>query len=94
MLISALYMCHEEAHVCHNDIKPENLVVLNKNSRLILVDFGVSFAFKNDEDTLQGNARGTSLFFAPEVVRRCGAGGKKILKGRQLDVWAAGLTLY
>jgi calcium/calmodulin-dependent protein kinase kinase 2 len=80
MLISALYMCHEETHVCHNDIKPENLVVLNKSNRLVLVDFGVSFAFKNDEDTLKSNARGTTLFFAPEVVKK--SIGKRILHGR------------
>lgn len=80
-LISALFKCHEDARVCHNDIKPDNLVVLDKSNRLVLVDFGVSFSFDGENDVLKGNAQGTMRFFAPEIVAPS-QGKTKVIKGR------------
>jgi serine/threonine protein kinase len=57
-LISALYTCHEQQMVTHLDIKPENLV-LDQNNNLIVVDFGQSKVFENDDDDLTGKRFGT-----------------------------------
>ena len=83
-------MCHYEAKVIHRDIKPENCM-LNKRNELVLVDFGVSKCFEEENDVVRGTA-GTMNYFAPEIVR---TGVKnKVVYGRKCDIWAAGVTLY
>lgn len=42
--------------------------MLNQKNELVLVDFGLSKNFEDENDTLRGTA-GTMKFFAPEVVR-------------------------
>ena len=81
--------CHTVANVCHRDIKPEN-VMLNENGSAILVDFGVSSLFENDDDSVKGTV-GSMRFFSPEIVR---TGGPKVVKGRASDIWALAVTLY
>jgi serine/threonine protein kinase len=49
-LISALFTCHEQAKVIHRDIKPQNLMLNGEN--LMLVDFGTSKIFEDDNDTV------------------------------------------
>ena len=51
-LISALYMCHEQALVAHRDLKPENFKLKGKNKDLVLYDFGESLCFDDQEDDL------------------------------------------
>jgi serine/threonine protein kinase len=51
-LISALYMCHIQAKVAHQDIKPENFKLSGTNKDLVLYDFGESKCFDDDEDDL------------------------------------------
>jgi serine/threonine protein kinase len=89
-IVSALYKLHVEARVIHRDIKPENMMLLEKN-KIVLVDFGLSKIFKEEEDQLKGTA-GTMKFYAPEIVR---TGVKnKVIHGRQVDVWAAGISIF
>ena len=77
-LISVLYTCHVEAKVVHRDIKPDNLV-LNKQEELVLIDFGLSRQFEDDNDIMK-NIAGTCLYYAPEVVQ---TGLKnKVIRGR------------
>ena len=83
-------MCHVEAKVVHRDIKPENCV-LNKRNELVLVDFGMSKCFQGEDDIFK-KTNGTILFFAPEIVKTGVA--NKVIRGRQTDIWAAGVTLY
>ena len=74
----------------HRDIKPENMM-LDKENRIVLVDFGLSKMFEGENDALRGTA-GTMKFYAPEIVR---TGIKnKVIHGKQIDVWATGITLY
>jgi len=75
--------------VCHRDIKAEN-VMLNESGQAILVDFGVSSLFENDDDSVKGTV-GSMRYFSPEIVR---TGGPKIVKGRASDIWALAVTLY
>ena len=76
----------------HRDIKPENLV-LNSKEELVIVDFGGSHTFKDENDLLKGRelSHGTMQFFAPEMTKRA---AEKVVYGRQAEIWAAGLTLY
>lgn len=41
MLIRAVHHCHENS-VCHNDLKPENIMVSHDGSEIRLIDFGLS----------------------------------------------------
>ena len=52
--------------IIHQDIKPENLLV-TKDGRVKISDFGVSRALLNDEEQLQ-QTEGTPAFQAPEIV--------------------------
>ena len=71
-LISALYMCHEQAKVAHRDIKPENLKLKGKEKDLVLYDFGVcnSFEGKGEDNDLFVRTKGSYNFFAPEMMAR------------------------
>lgn len=89
-LILAVHYCHEKANIAHRDIKPENLM-LDKNDNLYLCDFGVSQFFTNHKDDKLEGTRGTYLFMAPEIVK---PGLPKQVFGRQVDVWACGVTLF
>lgn len=66
-VVSALTYCHEESSIIHRDVKPEN-IMLDKDDKAYLVDFGVSTLFEGDDDRLKGTA-GSVRFFAPEIVR-------------------------
>ena len=66
-LLSALYTCHVDQKLYHRDIKPEN-IMLNDQTDVVLVDFGLSNHFYNDDDRIRGT-QGTTLYFAPEIVR-------------------------
>lgn len=88
-IVSALLYCHTVASVCHRDIKAEN-IMLNEAGEAILVDFGVSSLFENDDDSVKGTV-GSMRYFSPEIVR---TGGPKLVKGRATDVWALAVTLY
>jgi serine/threonine protein kinase len=56
---------HEIAGVVHRDIKPENLLI-TKEGRLKVSDFGVSLMMQNNCDEIATTA-GSSYFFSPEV---------------------------
>ena len=64
-LISAIHYCHEVKKLAHRDIKPENMM-LDKENKLILGDFGVSQFFEADSDIIKGTL-GTVRFMAPEI---------------------------
>jgi len=65
--------------------------MINSKEELVLVDFGISSKFHDDDDFLT-TTQGTMRFYAPEIVR---TGVKiKVVRGRQTDIWAAGVTLF
>ncbi|CAD8204273.1 unnamed protein product [Paramecium pentaurelia] len=75
---------HNFANIAHMDIKPENLL-LNQELRLKIADFGVSQIM---DDDLVKTKIGTSAYQPPEVFT------EEQVRGKPIDVWAAGLTLY
>ena len=79
-------------NIAHRDLKPENFLFLNKkSSNLKLIDFGLSFNYKeNMREELKAKKEtklvGTSYYIAPEVIKgdydqRC-------------DIWSMGVILY
>ena len=64
-MIKALWYCHSVIKVIHRDIKPDNIMI-NHYDEAVLIDFGVSAIFEN-EDTEMKNNMGSYLFFAPEM---------------------------
>ncbi|KAK3083915.1 hypothetical protein FSP39_005274, partial [Pinctada imbricata] len=67
--------------IIHRDIKPSNLL-LGDDGHLKIADFGVSNEFSGS-DIMLTNTAGTPAFMAPETLR-----------GKALDIWAMGVTLY
>ncbi|EFC42555.1 predicted protein [Naegleria gruberi] len=84
-LICGLEYLHENK-IVHRDIKPENVLV-TKDDRLKITDFGVSSMLEGDNDTFN-TAPGTPAFLSPEA---CHVGS---YSGYASDIWAAGVTLF
>ena len=57
-MLKALYYCHETVKVIHRDIKPDNIMI-NHNNEAILIDFGVSALFDQQEDDCLTKNMGT-----------------------------------
>ncbi|MDW8282376.1 MAG: protein kinase [Myxococcales bacterium] len=75
---------HEKG-VVHRDLKPEN-VLLDKNGRAVVLDFGVARKEGSPRDTVTGVALGTPRYMAPEQQL-----GKAVTPAT--DVYALGLVL-
>ncbi|XP_069134610.1 calcium/calmodulin-dependent protein kinase kinase 1-like isoform X2 [Argopecten irradians] len=74
--------------IIHRDIKPSNLL-LGDDGHIKIADFGVSNEFTGTDISLTSTA-GTPAFSAPETLRD----GKEEFRGKALDIWAMGITLY
>jgi calcium-dependent protein kinase len=78
--------------VAHRDIKPENFLMSSKKTlELKLIDFGLSYEWKEDmrkELLSEGRNKliGTSYYIAPEVLR--------LDYDQRCDIWSAGVILY
>ncbi|XP_031350443.1 serine/threonine-protein kinase GL21140-like, partial [Photinus pyralis] len=84
-LTSALAYLHN-LNIVHRDVKPENLLVDMKGSKikaLKLGDFGLACEVTGPLYTVCG----TPTYVAPEILAESGYGLK-------IDVWAAGVILY
>ncbi|KAK5929568.1 hypothetical protein CgunFtcFv8_010791 [Champsocephalus gunnari] len=74
--------------IIHRDIKPSNLL-LGDDGHVKIADFGVSNEFEGTDANLSCTA-GTPAFMAPEMVTE----HELSYRGKALDVWAMGVTLY
>lgn len=74
------------ARIYHRDVKPAN-IVLGKQGRPVLVDFGIASAAEWDTLTTTGYV-GTLAYLPPEVFR-----GEKV-EPLAIDVYGFGLTLH
>jgi len=54
-------------HIIHWDIKPENLLYDEENESVWLVDFGLSYQFKDNDERLHVPC-GSPGYVAPEVI--------------------------
>jgi len=74
--------------VIHRDIKPSNLI-LDRNGRLRILDFGLARLEGEDHLTISGDLVGTPLYMSPEQAART-----RIEVGAPSDIYSMGATLY
>lgn len=79
---SALLYLHEEKLIVHRDLKPEN-VLLDRNSNVRLIDFGLC----NVADTKRSTICGSPAYIAPEMISSQPYRFKA-------DIWSLGVMLY
>ncbi len=84
-LASALEAAHA-AGLVHRDLKPENVLIL-RDGRVKLIDFGLAHREGASRITEQGLAVGTAAYMAPEQLRNQEVGSAA-------DLWALGVVLY
>jgi len=72
--------------VVHRDIKPGN-ILLGKDGRVVITDFGVAKALGREKMTRAGGTVGTYEYMSPEQVR-----GEEVSPAS--DVYSVGITLY
>ncbi|MDA9951387.1 protein kinase [Oligoflexaceae bacterium] len=72
--------------IVHRDIKPENVMVL-KNGRIILMDFGIAKNMHKTSKTMTGTFMGSPSYMSPEQVR-----GKDI--DVRTDIYSLGILFY
>jgi serine/threonine protein kinase len=78
--------------IVHMDIKPENILIDEQlNPRLI--DFSDSCVLTefHPEDLVKFPFRGTSVYMAPEIIKRK---KMKIIYSQKIDIYSFGATLY
>nr|CCA23247.1 protein kinase putative [Albugo laibachii Nc14] len=75
-------------HICHRDLKLENILLSNKNdiSMVKIADFGLSDFYK--PGAMMKTSCGSLSYLAPEVFRGTSNAGPP------LDVWSLGVILY
>ena len=84
-LMATLEYLHNDKRIMHRDLKAEN-ILLDKNSNIRLVDFGLSRTFT--ETTPELNTRcGTLEYLPPEMIL-------KRPYTTAADIWSAGVLLY
>ena len=81
-IISAVEYLHEEKHIIHRDIKPQNILV-DRFSRIKLADFGLSTL----EDSINNTRCGSPGYTSPEMLL-------KQDYGPATDIWSLGVVLY
>lgn len=84
-LLDALEVAHREGLV-HRDVKPSN-VLLCKDGRVKIADFGIAKAEDHTELTQEGTLVGTASYLAPEQL----LGGEIDLRA---DLYAVGILVY
>ncbi|MBN3303615.1 death-associated protein kinase 1 isoform X2 [Amia ocellicauda] len=86
-ILDGVFYLHSK-HIAHFDLKPENIMLLNRNvphPRIKLIDFGL--AHKIDFGNDFKNIFGTPEFVAPEVVNYEPL-------GLEADMWSVGVITY
>ncbi len=84
-LLGALDASHQRG-IVHRDLKPSN-VILNREGRPYLMDFGIAKADDSHLKTMTGSVLGTPAYMAPEQAEG------RALDGRA-DLYSLGLVLY
>lgn len=88
-LCQAVRYCHAK-NICHRDLKCENLL-LDKNNKLLLTDFGFSKTITYDPSgnaSLSSTFCGSAAYAAPEIIQG------RPYDPRMHDVWSMGVILY
>jgi serine/threonine protein kinase len=67
-MIEALEYCHECVKIIHRDIKPDNILIDEKDD-IKIADFGVSFMLPLDGTDMTSANAGTALYYSPEACQ-------------------------
>lgn len=93
-ILTALKHCHD-LQITHNDIKPAN-VLIDKNQRLKLADFGLAKGISTEYDQVKGkngeillkHFGGSRPYMAPELFSMAACDPYKV------DIWSLGVTFF
>ncbi|XP_077088378.1 death-associated protein kinase 3 isoform X1 [Siphateles boraxobius] len=86
-ILDGVYYLHSK-RIAHFDLKPENIMLLDKNvpnPRIKLIDFGIAHQIKDGNEFK--NIFGTPEFVAPEIVNYEPL-------GLEADMWSIGVITY
>ncbi|CAH8634349.1 unnamed protein product [Heterobilharzia americana] len=83
-ILDALSYLHNDQHIAHLDVKPEN-IMLTKKDKAKLIDFGWAVDLRKEKFLL--GAVGTTSYAAPEVYGKCP------YFGPPADLFSLGVTL-
>ena len=85
-LVRALHYMHEEALICHRDIKPDNIIISGLDPlRIKILDFNVAKRMNPGQRMI--TKTGLEEWSAPEML-------KGIPYTEKVDVWSAGCVFY
>ncbi len=81
------------ANIAHLDVKPENILIFNQDGKLNakLADLGYARYVSNP--TIPTPAKGTPLYFSPELLEAAIKGHKTPLL-QSTDIWSLGISFY
>ena len=90
-ILKTLEFLHDECHIIHRDINPNNIMV-QKNGNIKLLDFGISAYFKNSNEKLVYNKsfKGNINYVAPEILLF----GSSSNYDYKVDIFSLGFTMY
>lgn len=86
VLLAVEYLHSHVPSIIHRDIKPEN-ILLDKEGRLKLTDFGWSNYYSSESPTPRFTTCGTLEYLPPEMVQEKG-------HNTSADIWCLGILLY
>ena len=81
------YAHHHNPPVIHRDIKPANVMIENRSSRVVVMDFGIAKELGDGDATKTGMTLGTLRYAAPEQLRQEQLDGSA-------DVYSLGMVIY
>jgi eukaryotic-like serine/threonine-protein kinase len=85
-ILNALNYAHQQG-IVHRDVKPSN-VLLDKNNKAMLIDFGIALAMGEERRTRTGQIVGTPAYMSPEQI------AKPQSLDHRSDVYSVGCVFY